>query len=406
MQMVPCETCDETDFDPDSSVLNIDGELASRYEGACPRCGTRRAFMFRLPEEILFPDDEEPQFGGEEPSELLDPGDWMWLADMFAGDAPASPDGLDPEQRHGVLVDLRMAAAAIGEVGKFLPEGADAVPPSAFFSERGRAMYAREPGRFVRGRLDVVQRTYRAISDRFATDGSPAGEPVIIGAEPAAATAPREDEDGRGAAGDHTVRGRARLPYARTYNEVYLYLDLRPCVCGDTDLDERVISDVVVDGRPAERLSGHCSSCGRSRQLTFEMPDGPPPDLSFAVRYGYGEEPSRLIDCGEWIGAAELYGMAADELERLADPADDTALTRRYYLLTSALACLDEVIKFLPDGAVVVPETAFWSDAGREVHTRVPERFTRHRLTAERETLHAKVADFERAYTDDDTPHG
>jgi hypothetical protein len=172
MQTVPCEVCGETDFDPDSSVVSIDGELASRYSGSCPRCGTVREFTFRLPEEILFPDDEEPEFGDERPSELLDPGDWLWLADMFGGEAPAEPDGLDDEQRRGALVDLRMAAAAVGEVCKFLPAGADSVPLSAFFSQRGREMYAREPGRFDRGRLEVVRRTYREISDRFVPDRS------------------------------------------------------------------------------------------------------------------------------------------------------------------------------------------------------------------------------------------
>ena len=52
MQTVPCEVCGETDFDPDSSVVSIDGQLASRYAGACPRCGTTREVTFRLPDEI------------------------------------------------------------------------------------------------------------------------------------------------------------------------------------------------------------------------------------------------------------------------------------------------------------------------------------------------------------------
>jgi hypothetical protein len=195
------------------------------------------------------------------------------------------------------------------------------------------------------------------------------------------------------------------LPYARTFDEVYLYLDLRPCVCGATDLDERITSSVDVDGRPAERVSGHCGSCGRSRQFTFEMPAGPP-DVSFEVQYGKGDEPSRLIDCGEWLGVSELYSSAAEQhLEGLGDEPDDEDLTRGYYLLTSALAALDEVIKFLPAGADEVPEGAFWSPAGRMVYENATERFGRDGLTDEREALRARVADFERRYgsSDDDT---
>jgi len=168
MQMQRCEVCGETDFSPESSVISVDGELASRYTGACPKCGTLREFVFLLPEDIIFPDEEEPEFGDEHPSELIDPGEWLWLSDVFAGDAPADPSGLDADTRRGAMIDLRTAAAAIGEVLKFVPDGAEAVPAGAFRSDRGHAMYVHEPGRFRRGRLEVVRDTYREISDRFA----------------------------------------------------------------------------------------------------------------------------------------------------------------------------------------------------------------------------------------------
>jgi hypothetical protein len=169
MRLQPCDTCGETEFDPDSSVVMVDGELASRYSGACPRCGTIREFTFLLPDEVIFPDELEPEFGDDRPSQLLDPGDWMWLADATAGAAPAEPTGLSEAERRDALIDLRTAAAAVGEVLKFIPDGADEVPSEAFRSARGRAVYAREPGRFRRGRLVVVRDTYREISDRFVS---------------------------------------------------------------------------------------------------------------------------------------------------------------------------------------------------------------------------------------------
>ena len=192
------------------------------------------------------------------------------------------------------------------------------------------------------------------------------------------------------------------LPYARTFDEAYLYLDLRPCVCGETELDERITSSVTVDGQPGERISGHCSNCGRSRQFTFEMPGGMP-EVSFEVRYGKGAEPSRLIDCGEWLGVSELYATAGEQhLAGFGDEPDDEDLTRGYYLLTSALSSLDEVMKFLPDGAAEVPEGAFWSQAGRMVYESSPERFTRDALTDERAALRARLAEFEQRYGESD----
>lgn len=169
MRLQACEVCGATEFSPDSSVVMVDGELASRYTGICPQCGTVREFTFLLPDEVIFPNEEEPEFGDDQPSELLDPGEWLWLADASAGAAPAQPDGLSAQARQEALIDLRTAAAAVGEVLKFIPDGAEEVPSEAFRSPRGRAVYAQEPGRFRRGRLEVVQTTYRDISDRFVS---------------------------------------------------------------------------------------------------------------------------------------------------------------------------------------------------------------------------------------------
>lgn len=167
MELTPCEVCGETDFDPISSVIMYEDDLASRYRGFCPRCGAERAFTFRIPDDPTLPDEEEPSFGGDTPSELLDPGEWLWVADVIASASPAVPDGLSADERRETRLDLRTAAAAVSEVMKFVPAGEDRVPLSAFWSARGRDVYGREPGRFRLGRLDVVHRTYRDLADRF-----------------------------------------------------------------------------------------------------------------------------------------------------------------------------------------------------------------------------------------------
>ncbi|MFI5731868.1 hypothetical protein ACIA49_17220 [Kribbella sp. NPDC051587] len=45
------------------------------------------------------------------------------------------------------------ASAALDEVLKFIPDGADAVPREAFASELGRAVYDAGPDRFARAEL-------------------------------------------------------------------------------------------------------------------------------------------------------------------------------------------------------------------------------------------------------------
>jgi hypothetical protein len=168
MELNPCEACGESSFDATSSVVEAEGGLASRYTGTCPSCGGPREFTFRLPGQILVPSDEDPQFGDDLPSELLDAGQWLWLADVLASDTPADPTGLAADQRRQARIDLLAAASALAEVLKFIPAGADSVPWEALWSSRGRDVYAAEPGRFRRLRLEAVRDTYRGIAARLA----------------------------------------------------------------------------------------------------------------------------------------------------------------------------------------------------------------------------------------------
>jgi hypothetical protein len=159
MDLQPCETCGEHGFTGESAVVLVDGLLCSRYTGDCRRCGTRRQFVFRLPEEIRLPVERDIVFGGPEPSELLDPGEWLTVADRAAS-MPASGDPQADRE------DVALAAAAVDEVLKFVPDGVEEVPATAFRSDTGHRMYAEEPGRFRRGRLAAVASTYRGLASR------------------------------------------------------------------------------------------------------------------------------------------------------------------------------------------------------------------------------------------------
>lgn len=159
LDLHPC-ACGSADTTWDNGLVSVAGELVNRYSGTCGSCGAPREYLFGLPERPVLPDGW-PTFGGDEPSELLDAGEWLWVADLTAGDVPVD-DRAEAERT------LRVAAAAVAEVIKFVPPGAEEVPDDGFWSERGLQVRAAEPGRFRLDRLLVVRDTYRDLVGRYA----------------------------------------------------------------------------------------------------------------------------------------------------------------------------------------------------------------------------------------------
>jgi hypothetical protein len=162
MELRPC-ACGAAAADWQNALTHDDGWPARRYYATCPSCGAERQFVFRLPERpLLPPPDIKVLFGGPERSELLDAGEWLWLADLSA--RAAVPVARDESGRPRFDADgadsLEVAIAAMDEVLKFIPEDADVVPPEGFWSDAGRQVRDREPGRFQRDRLDVVRGSY------------------------------------------------------------------------------------------------------------------------------------------------------------------------------------------------------------------------------------------------------
>lgn len=148
-----CEECGSIDVTWENALVNVAGEILNRYAGRCPGCGTDREFFFGLPKQEVMPQGY-PTFGGGEASQLLDAGEWLWVADMTAGNVPADNAGQA----------LAIAIAAVEEVVKFIPPAQDEVPDGAFWSDRGRQVRNAEPGRFRRDRLLVVRDTYRDLA--------------------------------------------------------------------------------------------------------------------------------------------------------------------------------------------------------------------------------------------------
>jgi hypothetical protein len=171
--------------------------------------------------------------------------------------------------------------------------------------------------------------------------------------------------------------------YARSYDEVYLYMMLRPCDCGEIELDrERRLSRQ--DGVWVHEYSGYCPRCGRERRFSFRMPDELPP--MGGPRYGADGEPSQLLDPGEWLVVADGYEERAAETR-------DRAGARG--LLASAAAATDEVLKFVPDGAGEVPMSAFWRDSSLELYLSARDRFRADSLARDAADRRKAAADLD-----------
>ncbi|MFI6870192.1 hypothetical protein [Nocardia sp. NPDC050406] len=162
LDLQPCPKCGGGRCAFRSSVVTVDGALASRYTGECGQCGEHRVYEFLLPDQVLPPPADSVRFGADDPSQLLDPGVWLWYSDMCAQRVPVDTAGLDDQALRLARHTLATALAAVEEVLKFVPASSDRIPASSFVSADGRAMYAREPGRFSRARLAAVRDHYAA----------------------------------------------------------------------------------------------------------------------------------------------------------------------------------------------------------------------------------------------------
>ncbi|MFC4584706.1 hypothetical protein [Sphaerisporangium corydalis] len=158
LDLHPCEECGSVDTTWENGLVDAEGALAARYSGTCAGCGTRRVHLFGLPEREVV-SARFPTFGGPEPSQLLDAGEWLWVADLTAGNVPAG----DPDAARQALA---IAVAAVEEVVKFIPPGADTVPGTAFWTDRGRLTRDTEPGRFQVERLLIVRDTYLRLAEK------------------------------------------------------------------------------------------------------------------------------------------------------------------------------------------------------------------------------------------------
>ena len=156
IELHPC-SCGERRLETKHKLVSREDGLVAAYEGTCPGCATLRTFDFVLDPEIP-PGDK---FGGSRPSQLIDAGQYLAVADDAARRVPGNAAKLDDAKRGEARWWMNRAVNALEEVLKFIPPDADAVPASALFTAPGKETYLAEPGRFRMSRLEAVLGAYR-----------------------------------------------------------------------------------------------------------------------------------------------------------------------------------------------------------------------------------------------------
>lgn len=180
--------------------------------------------------------------------------------------------------------------------------------------------------------------------------------------------------------------------YARTFDEAHLFMELRPCDCGEAELDARSTPSRDGDGWLQE-YHGFCPNCGRERRFVFEMPDGVSSSPT-GVRYGPDDQPSRLLDPAEWLAVSDALSDNARLLLAGASLTEEQ-VTTAYMLLASALAATEEVLKFVPADGDGVPSSAFWTQIGMELFAGAGDRFRADRLASDIAERRRALTDFE-----------
>ena len=157
---------------------------------------------------------------------------------------------------------------------------------------------------------------------------------------------------------------------ARSPLECRLYIELHPCRCGGAaaDISHRLVTR---DDELCACYAGRCSHCGSQLEYMFALDA----EIAASTAFG-GTNPSTIIDAGQYMEESE---RAARQVQ-VVGPSGQKVSAKAF--LIRAIACLDEVVKWIPIGADQVPTSAFFTSEGLRIYTEDPGRFRRDRLLA------------------------
>lgn len=154
---------------------------------------------------------------------------------------------------------------------------------------------------------------------------------------------------------------------ARTSNEVRYYMMVTPCpTCGKGPW----VLESAQQSQAALTVAARCRGCSHEQSFEFELEHQTPLSGSESETINPTPQPSTLVDLAGWLS---LFYML---LERAATEQDRVASRQASY---QAALCLAEALKFYGEDELPA-ESAFFSQASREVFREHPQNFARQRL--------------------------
>jgi len=164
---------------------------------------------------------------------------------------------------------------------------------------------------------------------------------------------------------------------AHSRREVQYYLMVTPCpACSKGPW----LADPAGAADPAE-ISATCQECGTRQVFHFVAQDlepaEPDPHVPGIEAVNTTEQPSRIIDVGQWLSLFQLFVEAGAR--------ESSKFTGRR-LGFEAAQCLSEALKFYGDAEAPPPEALF-TDSSRRAFRDHPDKFARQRLREMREKL-------------------
>lgn len=186
-----------------------------------------------------------------------------------------------------------------------------------------------------------------------------------------------------------------RLLQAHSLAEIQLYLMATPCdACARGPLQR--CYPWAAPETDEFTLTARCAACDQQRELTFTLPQDRPPDDPGALYAVVNptEEPSRILDVGQWIVLFRVILAAA------AKQKDKIEARRLGY---EAAQCLEEAIKFYGAEDELPPDEAIFTDVTRGRRRDHPELFSKRHLLEMRAKL-PKTTTMQRQITRDDLP--
>jgi len=172
----------------------------------------------------------------------------------------------------------------------------------------------------------------------------------------------------------------------RSVAEEHLYMDLHPCPCGQREW--RTLHHSLEDrlGDLTAVFAGDCPQCKQPRRFEFLLPHTPEyPDGAFG-----GPAPSTIIDPGQYLRASDDFARVPASAS-VVPPGERAAAAQR---LEQAIACLDEVLKFLPADSDELPKDRLFTADGKQAFLAEPGRFRRLRLEARRGAYERLLAQY------------